>query len=456
MNRMENKLILGQGQLLNLNQRLTQSLEILSLSYDELLDVIKKEAEENPVLSLDSAVIRQTEYLNVRKVKSSSESVDEDMDYLDTIIEDELQAVDMIKEELRYLPLNPKELEIAKTLSDNLDEAGYINKSDLPLIAKNLDTSLDTIERVLKELRKLDPPGLFAFNLKDGLLIQLRRLKHRNLLAEKILLSCLNFLLKDNLNAIALKLNVERKEVLEALSLIKTLNPRPMGLIHSRTEINYVTADLKLYFDETGRPRLIVDEGLVSSMHYEPYYLNLITTKDSDEETLSYVKNQFSRLKLIRRAIEKRAFTLHRVAEFIFEKQRGYFSDEDGGLQVLTLKMIAEALKLSESTISRTLRNKYVDTPLGLFELKYFLQKGVRNKRDESISKLKIKTLLKKMIDEEDASKPYSDKDLALHFSLQNIDLSRRVICKYREELGIPPSSKRRIKKRPPAKEAGS
>lgn len=447
MNRMENKLIIGQKQQLGLNQRLTQSIKILGLSYDEIIDIIKKEAEENPALSLDSEILNQIEYSNFKKSGGDRKTPEEELDFLDSVIEEKRGALDVIKDEIRYLALSQREVEIAKNLADNLDEAGFINRMDLPLISESLGCSQTELERILKELRKLSPAGLFAFNLKDSLLLQLRSLKNRKPIAEKILLSCLNYLLRGDFNSIALKLGVPVLEVEEAIQIIKSLNPRPLSLIQTKEDIHYVNCDLKVYYDEEGRVSIIMDDRLLSSIHFEPYYMKMLADKSSDEEGLSYIRGQFSRLKLMREAIEKRLVTLKRVAELIFERQRAYFFEKEGRLEVLTLKMIGESLNLHESTISRTLRNKYVDTPLGLFELRHFLQKGIKNGEDELVSKSRIKSLIRELIEAEDRAKPLSDKALMEALALSNIKVSRRVVCKYREEMGFSPSSKRKIKK---------
>lgn len=443
MNRMKNKLFIGQKQQLSLNQRLTQAIKILSLSYDEVLDLIKKEAVENPVLSIDSTEFKPSSYQKSKSAASPTRE-GEDVDFLDTVIADKLGALDVLKAELSFLSLNQRELAIAKTLCDNLDEAGYIDKNDLELIAENLGVDREEIMPVLKELRKLKPAGIFAFNLKDSLLLQLRRREPRNLIAEKILLSCLNLLLRRDMGSIAAKLGVDPGDIEEAIVVIKGLNPRPLSLINSYMDVNYIQPDLKLYFDEGGRPIVLVDESFMSSMRYEPYYEGLILDKTADEETRSYVRKQFARLKLLREALEKRSITLKRVATCIFERQGLGFFDKDVSLNVLTLKMIAHELGLHESTVSRTIRAKYVDTPLGIYELKFFLQKGLKNKNEEAVSRARIQALLKALIEGEDGAKPLSDKALAEKLAENNILISRRGVCKYREELGFPSSAKRK------------
>lgn len=448
MNRMKNKLIIGQKQQLNLNQRLTQSIQILGLSYDELLTLIKKEAEENPTLDLDSEILNQAHPQSMKYPISAKgrPNLSEDLDYLDTVIEEKLDPIDILKRELRYLPLTEAELEIAKILSENLDESGFINKNDLPEIALSLKTDLEKVQKVLKELRKLNPPGIFAFHLKDSLIIQLRRLETRNPLAERILLSCLNYLMRGDFKSIAQKLQVSLDEVERALNLIKTLNPRPLSLINADIDINYIMADLKLLFDTGNQVHIIVKEQIQSSLHYDDYYRELMRTKNCDEETLSYIKSQYAKLKLIKEALEKRSDTIKRVAGFIFEFQKDYFIEEDGGLKVLTMKMIAEALGLHESTISRTLKNKYVDTPLGLFELRHFLQKGVKNQEAVPIASSKIKALIQELIQREDKRRPLTDEKIVEELKQREIAISRRGVCKYREELGLLSSSKRKIK----------
>lgn len=449
MNSFNNKLILQHKQKLFLSNRLTQNIKILSMSYAELIDLIKKEAEENPMLDLDTSKMEYREEYSLRSYRGKTKSNNEDdIDLYVSQIEDRYSSIDLIKREISYLNLSDIELEIAKRIADNLDESGFISRTELEDMAVDMAWNFSDVKKTMRELRTLNPAGIFAYNLKDSLLLQLRRLEERNLIAESILLHSQNLLLRGDITSIAAKLKVSNEKVEKAINLFKTLNPKPLSLVNADMEYNYVIPDIKILFDEDGKLIIITDEYISTAIKIDRNYEYMLKNKSQDAATKNYIKQEYAKLKLIKSSIEKRNETIKLITGFIFNLQKDYFIKNNGRLKKLTMKMIAEALNIHESTVSRTLRDKYVDTPMGIFELKFFLQKGFKKNEDNmTFSVSELKSLIKNLIETEDKSKPLTDIRINEILKAKGYNISRRCVCKYREELGYTSSNKRKIKR---------
>ncbi len=465
------QLKLEQTQKLIITPELKLAITLLQYSALELVDYIQEELLNNPVLEIrdpeDEAKdneIRQ----ELPEVRSDSQPEDGGFSWEEYFRDVDWSAVEknafqsteespsienyagetgsMLEDllcQLRLMRLPPREYSMAAFLVGNLDQNGYLH-GDLDELAQSLGvTEQELTEVLLTVVQRLEPVGIGSRNLQECLLLQLKNFENPPELAVQIVKYFLPAAADGRFRHIASRLNCDIKEVQKAVDFIRTLNPKPGSIYGAGDEPRYIIPDI-IVEKVVQEYVVIVNDSATPQLTISPFYQKLLQSGNSDEALSSYIKGRFDKALWLIRSIEQRRLTLYKVAQQIVEIQQPFLEHGIKQLKPLTLREVAQRVGVHESTVSRATNNKYLQTPRGLFPMKFFFSSGLTGECGEGFSSHCIKTLLREMIDREDSQNPRSDQQLKELFEQRGVTISRRTVAKYREELAIPPSYKRR------------
>jgi len=309
------------------------------------------------------------------------------------------------------------------------------------------NVSEEYVEAVIKKVQEFDPPGIAARNLQECLLIQARMLGVKDLIVEIIIRDHLKDLELKNYVHIARKLKVPIREVEIAVLLISNMDPKP-GSMYSEEKVQSIIPDVyvvkagdeyKIILNDDGLPRLRI------SNFYREIMAGLSSHDPSEEKNgKKYIRDKVQSATWLIKSIQQRQKTIYKVAESIVKHQREFFDKGINYLKPLVLRNIADDVEMHESTISRVVTNKYMHSHRGIFEMKYFFGSSVQRTSGETIASKSVKEEIKQLIVKEDPKKPYSDCEIVDLLKGRGIDIARRTVAKYREMIGILPSSKRK------------
>lgn len=353
---------------------------------------------------------------------------------------------DYLEWQLNLTPFSELDRQIASAIIDAVNDDGYLTQSleEILEALKQPEIELDEVEAVLHRLQRFDPPGVAARDPRECLLIQLEQYPEPHAcldLALKMVRDHFDLLAQQNQAQLKRKLKVDDPEISEIMALIRSLVPRP-GTLVSETEPEYVIPDVFVRkLDGIWRVDLNVEA--TPRLRVNPEYARLIRRADNSQDN-TYLKNHLQEARWFIKSLVSRNETLLRVATKIVEFQRGYFEHGEEAMRPLVLRDIAEALEMHESTISRVTTQKYMHTPRGTLEFKYFFSSHVSTEGGGECSATAIRALIKKLIAAEKPNKPLSDSKLATILADQGIKVARRTIAKYRESMAIPPSNERK------------
>jgi RNA polymerase sigma-54 factor len=295
---------------------------------------------------------------------------------------------------------------------------------------------------MLQRIQEFDPSGVGARNLQECLLLQARNLGMTGSVVESILMRYLSDLENHNYKQIARGLKVDLEQVLAALRVIAGFDPRP-GRLYSSDDVHYISPDIFVHKVGDDYVVMLNEEGL-PNLRLSPYYLDAKAGGSMDAKTEEYVGDKMRAAQWLIKSIQQRQRTIFRVAKSIVKFQREFLERGVEGLRPLVLRDVAEDIGMHESTISRVTTNKYMQTPQGLLELKYFFKSGLSTSDGESVSSESVKNQIKEIIDKEDPAKPLSDQKIAEMLSDATVNIARRTVTKYREMMRIGSSSERR------------
>lgn len=472
-------------QTLVMTPQLQQAIRLLQLSRMELVDAINAELEQNPALEEElrpevenleeeRAIVGDAPKVEDRKDVDRPNEVTGDGDNANDIdwqqwlesynsapptgpavkqaaedmpnIEQTLSTPETLYDhlvwQLNLSNLVDSDRSIAMEIIGGLDDQGFLaGERPCEDIAIRLEVSVDHVERVLKIVQKFDPIGVAARDLKECLLIQLEHHGNNNKLAEKLIEEYLPELEKRNFQAIAKKEEVPLEDVGDALKIIQALDPRPARNFGGEDSI-YITPDI--YVHKVGDEYVIVqNEDGLPMLRVSKYYRAALSN-GMNGEAKSYVQDKLRSAQWLIRSIHQRQRTIYKVMESILKFQRDFFDKGIGHLKPLILRDVAEDIGMHESTISRVTSNKYVHTPQGIFELKYFFNSSIGRSEGDDVASASVKHRIKQIIEGEDSKRPYSDQAIVDILKKENIKIARRTVAKYREAMGILSSSKRR------------
>lgn len=463
-----------------LSQNMLQSTEILQMGQLELKEYLEELALENPVVDLDAMrpdkepdekgesteeLIRRLEELQSMD-SQNRQYYEEDQEEAGRFEPAEKQGTDLkevLLEQILYMKISKEEFRILKYMILNLDDNGYLTE-DLPLLCRELKISTGEGERCLQILHKLEPKGIGAANLRECLLLQLDGEEEEAKLARRIIEEYLEELGKNRMEVIARKLKCGMDHVLAARDLIRTLNPRPGSGYGGGKYQKYLIPDV-LVIKAEGRFEIIINDETYPQLSVNPYYLSLMKREDSGEAA-GYIKNKVKQAEWVCHCVDQRNRTLYLLVREILEAQTAFFEGGRSKLTPLTQRSVAEKLGMNESTISRAVREKYLQCRYGIFPLQFFFSRGTipvekNNKEDKggALGESKafitgggpgagaeaVKEQIRRLVAGENKKKPYSDRILAEKLEEAGFTISRRTVAKYRESIGLADASGRKV-----------
>ncbi|MCY6369526.1 RNA polymerase factor sigma-54 [Clostridium ganghwense] len=451
---MEFKLNLTQEQKLIMTQQMQLSVKLLQMSNFEIQTYIEKELQENPVLDAEykkndndkaqdeidyKKLIKHLEFDNYGH--SSYHRDDEEVSPFNFI-----SAKKSLKEFLKEQIIDLNETDYIKSMCEyiveNINQRGYLGTS-IEDIAEELTISQELSQRCLEIVQSLEPTGIGARDIKECLKIQLieKDLKDENIF--KIVDEYLELLAENKYNVIAKKLKITVQKAQEYGDIIKTLEPKPSRGFYTGEETKYIVPEAYIKKID-GEYHIIMNDGTIPKLNINGLYKKIINNED-DKQTVKFVKEKLNSAVFLIKSINQRENTIYNILEKILEIQKDYFEFGDEYLKPMTLKEIADNLEIHESTVSRAIREKYIHTDKGTIKIKDLFTTGIsRVDSIEDVSTKIIKKEIQEVINNEDKKKPLSDQKICQLLKEKNIDISRRTIAKYREEMGIKSSSKRK------------
>jgi len=473
------------SQQLIMTPQLQQAIKLLQLSRLEMMDVVNQELEENPLLEeappddyvgsesevagdevalLDRDDLKQMDrteeltgegdgkeefdwnnYLeDYRPAGQIYEHRDGEASTMDNLLSAKPSLMDHLMWQLKLSRFTEQEMIAGEQIIGNIDQDGYLRAS-LEELALQAKMEIGVFENVLRRVQEFDPPGVAARDLKECLLIQGNLLGVSNELVLAIIQDHLHDLEKKDYRHIAKKLKVSLADVIQAVMLITRMDPKP-GSIYSEEKAQSIIPDV--YIFKVGDEYKIVlnDDGL-PRLRISNYYREIMTGMDdkiTGENNKKYMRERVQAASWLIKSIQQRQKTIFKVAEGIVRHQRDFF---DGGikyLKPLVLRDIADDVEMHESTISRVVTNKYMHTPRGVFELKYFFSSSIQKTDGDAIASKSVKDAIKKIIANESPLHPFSDQEIVSRLEDAGISIARRTVAKYREMMRILPSSRRK------------
>ncbi len=430
--------------------RLLQSLNVLGLGAAEVMELVQRELCENPLLELPEtgpeagmeSVERELwgDLLAANRGRSRRRHDDPATGPLEMIAGRETLA-DHLRTQLEIADPAGEEKRAALVIIDSLDEAGYL-REPLEAVAAAAGVALPVATRALELVQQMDPPGIAARELGECLLNQMSP-QQRCGLPGRIVRECLHELARGSLCTIARRLSLNVSQVEHATALICSLDPEPGARFDGGSSAPVVIPDVYVRRTRHGW-KALANRELVPPLQLNRRCEQLAEAA-ADEKTLAYLREKRERARRLIKDLEQRQTTIVRVAEAIAAAQADFLVHGSSRLRPLKLDDIASRLGVSASTVSRASREKYMSTPQGVFEFKYFFDAGPPAADGGRLAATAVKHLLRQLIEGEDRSRPLSDRMLAEKLRRENVEISRRTVAKYREEMGVPPSCRRKV-----------
>ena len=462
-------------QKLILTPSLQQAIKLLPMTTLELADLLNQEMVENPLLEevpteeLQPPEVTQATEQAEKKAEEKGDTWD-DADYeyffgeyLDDgyrprqpqevkelpPIENTLSSKSSLADHLLWqLNLNLQTTdesirEVGVAIIGNIDEDGYLVAS-LDEIASLGGWDISLVERALECVQSFDPIGVGARDLQECLLLQIRHLGLAGTPAETLVRDHLRLLQNHRIPELARLMGIEPEEVKEHIEIIKQLDPKP-GSRYSPADSQYVIPDVYIAKTDEGYKALLNEDGL-PQLRISPVYRRLLDKGgETTDETRAYVKDKFRSALWLLKSVDQRQKTILKVATSIINFQREFLDRGIEHLRPLVLRDVASDIGMHESTVSRVVNNKYMHTPQGVYEMKFFFHSGISSSYGESVSSVTIKQRIRKIIEGEDQRRPLSDSKIMNILQKEGLVLARRTIAKYREELKIPTSNQRKV-----------
>ena len=459
-------------QKLILTPSLQQAIKLLPMSTLELSELLNQEMVENPMLEeVPTEELQPIEAAQEKPQEKQPEKVetwdDQDYeyffgDYLDDgyrprtptevkelpPIENTLSTAASLSDHLLWqLSMqtdDPLMREIGEAIIGNLDDDGALVATADELAAMG-PWPVEEVERALQLVQSFDPIGVAARDLQECLLLQLRRLQQPDPVADKIVTEHMRLLQNHQIPDLARKLGMSIDDLKQHIEVIRHLDPKP-GSRYNPSQSQYVIPDVYVVKVEDQYVAALNEEGL-PQLRISPVYRRLLdkSAAENTDETRAYVKDKFRSALWLIKSVEQRQKTIHKVATSIITFQRDFLDHGIEHLRPLVLRDVANDIGMHESTVSRVVTNKYMHTPQGVFEMKYFFHSGIHSSYGDDVSSVTIKQRIRKIIEQEDPRKPLSDSKIVSILQREGLELARRTIAKYREELKIPTSNQRKI-----------
>ena len=483
---MEARLSLRQSQRVVMTPLLQQAIQLLQLSTLELQEVVQKELLENPLLeempvdgaetpeageatpSAEATPAPTVEPITVDPPPTAERQTDdlpfdpisvmfdepeerslvaqeerEDLPF-ENMVRSVSSLADHLEEQLRFATEDPAARRIGAEIIGNLDEDGYL-RAELQEIAQRCAATPEEVERVLTEMiQKFDPIGVGARTISECLLLQLRSNPPVDPVSVEIVERHFEDLSRRRYADVARALKLSADRIMESVEEIMALEPKP-GRRFGGNDSRYIVPDVFVYKLGSDYTVMLNEEG-IPRLRVNSLYRSLL--RSSGDEARQYVEQKLRSALWLIKSVDQRQRTLRKVTQSIVKFQREFLDKGLPYLRPLALRDVGEDISMHESTISRVTTNKYVETPQGLFELKFFFHSGIASGDGEMVSSVSVKKMIQDLLGNEDATKPLSDQEVAGILKGRGLTIARRTVAKYREELGILPSHQRRLQPR--------
>jgi len=453
---------------------LLQKIELLTLSRMELSELLNQELAENPVLEeaadQDFEVPAERPAAETQKTEGSEESTEnyEDFDYeyffgeyltpsaggqrehetgdddrpsFDLFLANPSTLADHLTWQLNLSEVRPDIKEVAVYIIGNLNEEGYL-MTPVEEIVANLGAPEAKVQEALKLVQSLDPTGVGARDLQECLLIQLRAADFGDSLEERLVLDYLPLIQAKKYKEIAKEVDCETEDVLDALETLRRFSPKP-GLKFSSDKPIYVQPDVYIFKVDDEYQIQLNDDGM-PRLRLNRAYREMLKEQHVSKDTKSFIKERFRSALELLKSIDQRQQTIYRVCVAIVNRQRDFLDRGLLYLRPMLIKDIAEELGVHSSTISRVVANKYAHTPQGVIELRKFFTVGVESSDGENLSIVHVKERIKRIIGNENSSRPLSDQKIARILNQEGIQITRRTVAKYRDQMHVPGSRERK------------
>jgi len=384
------------------------------------------------------------EYNSSSSSAPSMREINEELPSFENVLTKTTSLEDHLTWQLSMVAVTDQEKKLGELIIGNLSDDGYLN-ANLDDLARETNLELEDAEEVLKIVQNFDPLGVGSRNLQECLAIQARFMTPRHPLVDQIIENHLGDLERKNYSAIAKTLNLPLEKIIEATKMILEFEPKPGRSFHT-SDTQYITPDIYVY-KVAEEFVIVLNEDGMPKLRISPYYKNILASAQRDQNKLTkeYVQDKLRSAVWLIRSIHNRQKTIYKVTEAIVKRQRDFFDKGVQFLKPMILKDVANDIGMHESTISRVTTNKFVHTPVGIFELKYFFNSSI-NAADgsDSLASEAVKEKIRQMIQKEDQKNPLSDQKIVELLRTENIDIARRTVAKYRDMLGILSSGKRK------------
>ena len=443
--KIKNSLQLNQSQKITINLQMQKSLQILQLSYPEMIEKINKELEKNPLL--EPELKKEEKNLYDSKLYSKNNEVDSKSKYIENTLEQKKNLRDHINEQINIDINNNEEKLIARKFLEYIDNNGYIKDDDANKIfeklqKQNYNITLALINNTLKKLQEFDPPGIFARNLSECIEIQLKLKKVFNS-KYHFLVRNLELLVKNDINTLSKKTRIKKNELIKMIKNIKSLNPKPANIFEHQPNVS-VVPDIILKQNKDNF-KLELNKSQIPKFDFNKELYKLIKKKKLLHREKENLNDWVQSAKLLLNAIKNRVVTLEKFTKEIVKHQKNFFKKGINFFYPLTQKEIAKKTGFHESTISRCTTNKYIETPKGIYELKYFFSRGIYSKNKTRLMSNKlVKNKILRLIKDESSNDIMSDKYIVFKLKKNGINIARRTVSKYRKLMNIPSSFKRK------------
>ncbi len=443
--KIKNSLQLNQSQKITINLQMQKSLQILQLSYPEMIEKINRELEKNPLL--EPELKKEEKNLYNSKLYSKNNEDDSKSKYIENTLEQKKNLREHINEQINIDINNNEEKLIARKFLEYIDNNGYIKDDDANKIfeklqEQNYNITLALINNTLKKLQEFDPPGIFARNLSECIEIQLKLKKVFNS-KYHFLVRNLELLVKNDINTLAKKTRIKKNELIKMIKNIKSLNPKPANIFEHQPNVS-VVPDIILKQNKDNF-KLELNKSQIPKFDFNKELYKLIKKKKLLHREKENLNDWVQSAKLLLNAIKNRGVTLEKVTKEIVKHQKNFFKKGINFFYPLTQKEIAKKTGFHESTISRCTTNKYIETPKGIYELKYFFSRGINSKNKTRLMSNKlVKNKILRLIKDESSNDIMSDKYIVFKLKKNGINIARRTVSKYRKLMNIPSSFKRK------------
>jgi RNA polymerase sigma-54 factor len=461
---------LEQTQKLIMTPELLQAITVLQLSATDLVQYLDNAMLENPLLDVpeepETEPVESSEEAPPAPVKTETDYSSEWCEYLsdsggvfdhtwseqdsderynyDHFVTQAPSLPDYLVMQLHLATSDPVERKTGEFLIGNINDTGYLQIT-LEEVQQAIQVPLEKVEKVLSLIQNFDPPGVAARDLSECLLIQLEQRGLRKPVIDRLVCNYLNDLAQGKVLKIAETLSLTPQEVQLIADLIKTLDPKPGRNYSHSGDTRYINPDVVVEKID-GKYLVLVNDISVPRLIINKTYQTLLKQRENcDSATTTFIENKLKSAVWLIRSIEQRRLTLYRVVQCIVDYQEEFLEKGISYLKTLTLKQIAQCAEFHESTVSRAIANKYIQTPQGVYELKFFFSSGVENILDgEMVAAKSIKHMVKELVDGEDPCKPLSDQRICEFLKARGISIARRTVAKYRQETGILPVRQRK------------